>query len=118
MNFESLYLNKENMELFNSIFSMNKKNQFENIKNRNLETLSAGEIRRFFILKSLVIKSDILVIDEPLSNSDKSLFQIIFQAIKKHSNCIILSHRPISEVVKLNQKDKIMEIDIAREILI
>ena len=47
INFESFYSNEENMELFNSIFSLNKKNKFDNIKNRYIETLSAGEIRDF-----------------------------------------------------------------------
>lgn len=116
INFNSFF-NQENIELFNSIFSFNVKDKFEKIKNRNLETLSAGEMRRFFILKSLIIKSDILVIDEPFSNSDKLLFKIIFKAIQKHSNCIILSHMPISDVVKLDTKDKTLGIEVATKIL-
>ena len=67
---------------------------------RNLQSLSAGEMRRFFILKSLMHDVDISIIDEPFSNSDKLLFEVIFNAIKGFKNNIVLSHFALDEIYK------------------
>jgi len=81
---------KENLkDLVNTIFNKFKK---EKIENRRIETLSAGEMRRFFILKSLLMKAEIFIIDEPLANSDKDLWEIIMNSFSKTENYIIISH--------------------------
>ncbi len=83
-------------DLFNTIFHKFEKDNIEKIENRRIETLSAGEMRRFFILKSLLMKADIFIIDEPFSNSDKNLWEIIMNSFSKNKNYIIISHFPLN----------------------
>ena len=66
-----LNLDEELNNLAESIFEkvVNKKT-LEKLSTRNIETLSAGEMRRLFLLKSLIVDSNIVIIDEPFSNSD------------------------------------------------
>ena len=98
-----------------SIFNFKGKNDIDTISKRYLESLSAGEMRRLFILKSLISKANIVIIDEPFSNSDSSLFEIIIEAIKISPRCIVLSHLPIIEKVDLESDDLMINIDLARE---
>tara|TARA_A100001035_G_scaffold279966_1_gene283243 strand:+ start:595 stop:1179 length:585 start_codon:yes stop_codon:yes gene_type:complete len=110
-NFENFdYLNKDFKELFFTIFKPNKDEKFQVIKNRLIETLSAGEMRRLFILKSLIIDSDMLAIDEPFSNSDKKLWDIIIKSIENKKHSILLSHMPLDQIFPL--KNNFIKVDI------
>ncbi len=103
ISFDSLFkLNPNIRNLLNTVFLIKNIDDINDVKKRSVETLSAGEIRRFFIIKSLLIESDILVIDEPFSNSDPSLFKLILEALNCSSNVIILSHVPIDDIIKLS----------------
>ena len=86
-------LNNQLRDLAESIFGkiVDKKSLLK-LSKRNVETLSAGEMRRLFILKSLIIKQPITIIDEPFSNSDEKLWSIIFSALQTMPRTIILSH--------------------------
>ena len=64
----------------------------ESISQRRVESFSAGETRRLYLLKSLLVNSNIMIIDEPFSNSDERLWEIIYKAININSKSIILSH--------------------------
>jgi ABC-type Mn2+/Zn2+ transport system ATPase subunit len=84
---------------------------------RDIETLSAGELRRFYILKALLRPDDLIVIDEPFSNSDMAHISTIISAIGDASMLIIISHMPIKgsfdnthEVINLNIKEAIQDI--------
>lgn len=98
-----------------SIFDFKGKNDIDSFSKRFLESLSAGEMRRLFIVKSLISKASIVIIDEPFSNSDSRLFEIIIDAIKNSPRCIVLSHLPIIEKVDLKSGDLMINIDLARE---
>ena len=87
-----LTLNKELKDLAKSIFRQINSNSIDEITSRRLETLSAGEIRRLFILKSILVDSSLIIIDEPFSNSDEKLWSIIYEAINQKKRSIILSH--------------------------
>lgn len=116
LNLESLFTANDKLEtLFLSIFDCKGKNEINSVYSRSLESLSAGEIRRLFILKSLMTRANILIIDEPFSNSDALLFTTIFEAIKMSPRCIVLSHLPIMEKVDLDSGDLMLNINLARE---
>tara|TARA_B100000242_G_scaffold66184_1_gene40997 strand:- start:8182 stop:8733 length:552 start_codon:yes stop_codon:yes gene_type:complete len=100
-NFDNL--KPELYKLTKSIMINKLENNLKTFFNRDLETLSAGEMRRFFILKCLLLEADILIIDEPFSNSDNSLMKTIFEAIKIYENTIILSHLPIEKFFELEK---------------
>ena len=87
-----LTLNKEFKDLAQSIFGKINSNLLKEIASRRMETLSAGEIRRLFILKSILVDSSLIIIDEPFSNSDEKLWSIIYEAINQKKRSIILSH--------------------------
>ena len=88
-----LTLEKELKDLSYSIFdqAVNQKT-LESISQRRVESFSAGETRRLYLLKSLLVNSNIMIIDEPFSNSDERLWKIIYEAININSKSIILSH--------------------------
>ena len=88
-----LTLEKELKDLSYSIFdqTVNQKT-LESISQRRVESFSAGETRRLYLLKSLLVNSNIMIIDEPFSNSDERLWEIIYKAININSKSIILSH--------------------------
>ena len=88
-----LTLEKELKDLSYSIFdqAVNQKT-LESISQRRVESFSAGETRRLYLLKSLLVNSNIMIIDEPFSNSDERLWEIIYEAININSKSIILSH--------------------------
>ena len=104
-------LNKELKSLYHSIFNeLPFEKNLDNVLSRKVETFSAGEIRRLYILKSLLVESNILIIDEPFSNSDKKLWNMIYRSIiiKKHS--IILSHLSLIDYFDLNHQNKAIPI--------
>ena len=78
--------------IFNEI---NNQEDIDKISLRKVESFSAGEIRRLFLLKSLLVDSGIMIIDEPFSNSDEKIWHIIYNAITIKSKSIILSHRSL-----------------------
>ena len=88
-----LTLEKELKDLSYSIFdqAVNQKT-LESISQRRVESFSAGETRRLYLLKSLLVNSNIMIIDEPFLNSDERLWKIIYEAININSKSIILSH--------------------------
>lgn len=98
-----LTLNKELKDLAKSIFRQINRNSIDEITSRRLETLSAGEIRRLFILKSILVDSNIMVIDEPFSNSDQNLWNKIYEAINLNERSIILSHLSLQNYFKCNK---------------
>ena len=77
---------------------------------REIETFSAGELRRLFILKSLLVNSQLLIIDEPFSNSDRKLWDIIYKAINKKSRVIVLSHLSLKNLFGFDKNN--ISIDI------
>jgi len=54
-----------------------------------------------FIIKFLLIKADILVVEQPFYNSDPKLFVIICMVINYHEKPIILSNILIEEIINL-----------------
>ena len=112
-----LSLNSSINNLLKTIFKINDIDDLYQIGLRSIETLSAGELRRFFIIKSLLIKADILVIDEPFSNSDPSLFNIINEAIDYHDNVILLSHLPLDNIINLKTNNCIVNINKVKNII-
>jgi len=88
-----LTLERELKFLSDTIFNkINNQEDIDKISLRKVESFSAGEIRRLFLLKSLLVDSRIMIIDEPFSNSDEKIWHIIYNAIKIKSKSIILSH--------------------------
>jgi len=98
-----LILEKELKDLSNSIFdqTINEKT-LESISSRRVESFSAGETRRLYLLKSLLVHSNIMIIDEPFSNSDERLWEIIYRAININSKSIILSHLSLESFFELD----------------
>ena len=90
-----LFQKKELKVLAKSIFGEIDNDILNAIASRRLETLSAGEIRRLFILKSILVESSLMIIDEPFSNSDKKLWRQIYESIDLKKRSIILSHYPL-----------------------
>ena len=103
-------LNNDLKNLLITIINPLEKDNYKIIKNREVETLSAGEMRRFFILKSLLLKADIFIIDEPFSNSDKMLWETIIKTIANKKNSIVISHLPVDTLN--NFKGEIIKVDI------
>lgn len=100
INFHTLFSLSENLfSLAHSIFGDFSRIEFINkISNRQLQTFSAGELRRLFILKSLLVNSNIIIIDEPFSNSDKELWNIILSSFPSRKKTIILSHVSLEKI--------------------
>ena len=100
-----LVLNKELSSLAQSIFKKINNDTLEQIASRKIETLSAGEIRRLFLLKSILVDSEIMIIDEPFSNSDEKLWGEIYKAINIKQRSIILSHLSLEKFFNSNKKN-------------
>ena len=109
---ELINLNNQLKDLAESIFGkIVDKKSLVKLSKRRLETFSAGEMRRLFILKSLIIKQPITIIDEPFSNSDEKLWSIISSALKTMPRTIILSHFSLENLMSSNDKYKSMYIE-------
>ena len=115
-----LNLNNELRNLSDSIFEkIDTHNKLEIVSARNIETFSAGEMRRLFLLKSLLVKSDIVIIDEPFSNSDKKIWINIYSAIKTKSKAIVLSHQSLEKFSDENENNFYVNVNqISNEIFI
>ena len=67
-------------------------------------------------MKSLIVDSDIVILDEPFSNSDKKLWSVIYSAINTKSRAIVLSHQPLKKFTVENEDNLHVNInDIARK---
>ena len=108
-----LTLNDELKKLSESIFArINDQKTLQQISKRQIETFSAGELRRLFLLKTLLADSDFMVLDEPFSNSDKKIWEIIYRAINQNNNnMIILSHISLQDLFGLDEKNKSININ-------
>ena len=101
-----IFQNDELKSLYQSIFNeLPNKNNLHQILNRKIETLSAGEIRRLYILKSLLVDSNFLIVDEPFSNSDKKLWNLIYKSINIKKYSIVLSHFSLIDFFDSDQQD-------------
>ena len=105
-----LTLNKELKDLAQSIFGKINRNILNELVSRRIETLSAGEIRRLFILKSILVDSNLMIIDEPFSNSDENLWLIIYRVINLKKRSIILSHFSLQK--NFDSKEDVIGINI------
>ena len=107
-----LFLNDELKYLYHSIFNeFPTKNNLNEILQRKIETLSAGEIRRLYILKSLLVDSNILIVDEPFSNSDEKLWNVIYRSITIKEYSIVLSHFSLIDFFDSNYENIAVPID-------
>lgn len=114
-----LTLDQELSKLSESIFSkINDERTLEKISMREIETFSAGELRRLFILKSLLVNSSLFVIDEPFSNSDSQLWDTIYNALNQKDKILILSHLSLSNLLNKNNNNVSIHIsDVSRRFL-
>ncbi|MGT2712021.1 ABC transporter ATP-binding protein [Streptococcus oriscaviae] len=65
-----------------------------NVLDKKIKSVSGGQKQRVAIIRSLILKPDILLADEPTTNLDKENFQLIidmFQELKKEGKCIIIA---------------------------
>ena len=110
-----LNLNNELRDLAESIFGkIVDKKSLVKLSKRSVESFSAGELRRLFILKSLIIKQPITVIDEPFSNSDEKLWPTIYSALQTMPRTIILSHMSLEKFISANDQYKSIHVDDVR----
>ena len=101
-----LTLDYELKKLSESIFQqINDKKTLERISSRQIETFSAGETRRLFLLKTLLVDSNLIIVDEPFSNSDKKLWEIIYKAINKKKSTLVLSHLSLENLFGLDENN-------------
>ena len=70
-------------------------------------------MRRLFILKSLLVDSNFIIIDEPFSNTDEKKWNIIYKAINIQSNSILLSHLSLDNLFFSNTNNLSIHIDQA-----
>ena len=108
-------LNNQLRNLAESIFGkIVDKQSMVKLSRRNVETFSAGEMRRLFILKSLIIKQPITIIDEPFSNSDEKLWSTIYSALQTVPRIIIISHFSLENFMSSNDQHKSINIEEVR----
>ncbi len=101
-----LNLDYELKKLSESIFDRIEDNKtLEKILSRQIETFSAGEVRRLFLLKTLLLDSSFIIVDEPFSNSDRKLWEIIYAAINKKKMILVLSHLSLNNFFDLDENN-------------
>jgi len=107
-----LTLDSELKKLSESIFQhINDKKTLEIISARQIETFSAGEIRRLFLLKTLLVDSSLIIVDEPFSNSDKKLWEIIYKAINQKKRTLVLSHLSLKNLFDSDENNMSIHIN-------
>ena len=57
-----------------------------------------------------MVDSNIMIIDEPFSNSDQKLWEIIYKAIHIKSKIIVLSHVSLDNLFDSNQTNICVDI--------
>ena len=110
-----LNLNNQLRDLAESVFGkIVDKNSLVKLSKRSVETFSAGEMRRLFILKSLIINQPITIVDEPFSNSDEKLWSTIYSALQTVPRIIILSHLSLEKFLPFDDQYKSLHIEEVR----
>ena len=69
--------------------------QIDNLKDRQLNTLSGGQFQRVLIARALISNPEILILDEPTANIDLRVEENIFDLLKilnRRSTIIVVSH--------------------------
>lgn len=83
------------------------------LRKRNYQSLSAGEKRRVDLIRC-AITSDILIIDEPFSNSSSDFQVEILAFLKSNFRCVVmLSHSEIIGLQNFAISDLIADLKIA-----
>ncbi|MDO4595252.1 MAG: ATP-binding cassette domain-containing protein [Tissierellia bacterium] len=72
----------------------------KNLLNRSIDTLSGGERQKFIFLRSINIKSDILLLDEPFSKLDKKSKMICFEILNE-----IILENPKKIIIMVSHDD-------------
>jgi ABC-type lipoprotein export system ATPase subunit len=67
-----------------------------------VHTLSAGEFRRFCMLRASLQNRELLIIDEPFANSEPKKAKDILEFLRSNSHAIITSHAPL----KIDESNK------------
>lgn len=78
-----------------------------NLANRDCSKLSGGEKQRVAIVRSWIIKPDIILLDEPFANMDKEsrfkFFELINQLSQDNIAVLFTSHDPQKGELEFNQ---------------
>lgn len=114
---DTLVAGVEILELYDTIFHVSNNSAHYKDFERKVETLSAGEGRRLSVLRCLLEKADIRIIDEPFSNSHHHLNEIIIRAIKVRGSGILLTHDEISQQISSSNEITIATVEEARKFL-
>ena len=69
--------------------------ELEDIRDRQVSSLSGGQVQRMLIARALASEPEILILDEPTANIDIKIEEDIFALLKKykeHMTIIVVSH--------------------------
>jgi len=69
-------------------------------KDDSVNKLSGGELQRLALIRALLLKPKLFLADEPTSNLDESISQVVYRFLKEFCRnrvCIIVSHDPIAK---------------------
>ena len=57
------------------------------------------------LLKTLLVDSSFIILDEPFSNSDKKLWEVIYKAINQKKRTLVLSHLSLENLFDLDENN-------------